>query len=96
MPVGTIWENLPKLPVEEAACTSFLNTLLIVGGRANKDPVRDIRTYNPVENLWQVIGYLKILAISALLSDLMIDLLLLEEEWNQQIQRTPWKYSTNM
>lgn len=59
MPVGTIWENLPKLPVEEAACTSFLNTLLIVGGRANKDPVRDIRTYNPVENLWQVIGYLK-------------------------------------
>ena len=54
-----IWETLPNLPVEEAACTSFCNTLLVVGGRANKDPVREIRTYDPMSQDWIVVGYLQ-------------------------------------
>ena len=54
-----IWETLPNLPVEEAACTSFRNTLLVIGGRANKDPVSDIRIYNPVSQRWEVIGYIQ-------------------------------------
>lgn len=55
----SIWETLPNLPVEEAACTSFCNTLLVVGGRANKDPVTDIRTYNPASRRWEVLGYIQ-------------------------------------
>ena len=53
-----VWETLPELPVEEATCTSFLNTLMVVGGRANSVSVHDIRTYNPQSNRWEVIGYL--------------------------------------
>lgn len=53
------WETLCNLPVEEAACTSLCDTVLVVGGRANKDPVADIRTYNPVNERWEVIGYIE-------------------------------------
>lgn len=55
----SIWETLPNLPVEEAACTSFCDTLLVIGGRANREPVSDIRTYNPVSQRWEVLGYIQ-------------------------------------
>ena len=54
-----VWEKLPDLPVEEAMCTTFLDKLLVVGGRANSVAVCDIRTYDPVIKLWEVIGYLQ-------------------------------------
>lgn len=57
--VQSVWQTLPNLPVEEAACTSFCNTLLVIGGRANKDPVSDIRTYNPVSQRWDVLWYIQ-------------------------------------
>ena len=53
-----VWERLPELPVEEATCTSFHNTLIVAGGRANTVAVHDIRTYNPDSKRWEVIGYL--------------------------------------
>ena len=56
--MGQVWETLPDLPVEEAACTSFKGHLMVVGGKANKVAVRDIRTYNEDKNRWDVIGYL--------------------------------------
>ena len=52
------WETLPELPVEEATCTSFHDTLIVVGGRANSVAVHDIRTYNPHLKRWDVISYL--------------------------------------
>lgn len=55
---STIWKPLPNLPVQEAACTSFHNTLLVIGGRANKEPVSEIRIYNPYSQRWEVIGYM--------------------------------------
>ena len=42
--VPNVWETLPELPVQEATCTAFRNTLIIVGGRANSVAVHDIRT----------------------------------------------------
>ena len=58
-PIATnVWETLPQLPVEEATCTSFRNTVIVVGGRANSVAVHDIRTYNPQFKRWEVIGYL--------------------------------------
>ena len=53
-----VWEVLPELPVEEATCTYFRNTLIVVGGRANSVAVHDIRIYNPGSKRWEVIGYL--------------------------------------
>ena len=54
-----VWEKLPDLPVEEATCTTFHNTLIVVGGRANSVAVHDIRTYNSTSKRWEVIGYLQ-------------------------------------
>lgn len=56
--MGEVWGKLPDLPVEEAACTSFKDQVMVVGGKANKIAVRDIRTYNEVQKRWDVIGYL--------------------------------------
>ena len=52
------WEKLPDLPVQEATCTSFRNTLIVAGGRANTVAVSDIRSYNEDYKRWEVIGYL--------------------------------------
>ena len=53
-----ICEILPELPVQEATCTAFRNTLIVVGGRANSIAVHDIGTYNPDSKCWKVIVYL--------------------------------------
>lgn len=53
-----VWEKLPDLPVQMATCTSFRDTLVVVGGRANTMPVSDIRCYNEQYGRWEVIGYL--------------------------------------
>jgi hypothetical protein len=54
-----VWKKLPDLPVQEATCTSFQNTLVVVGGIANEVVVRDIRYYNEQYKRWEVIGYLQ-------------------------------------
>ena len=54
-----VWEKLPDLPVHEATCTSFHDTLVVVGGTSNKITIGDIRFYNEHYKRWEVIGYLR-------------------------------------
>ena len=54
-----VWEKLPDLPVHVATCTSFQDTLVVVGGTSNKITVGDIHLYNENCERWEVIGYLQ-------------------------------------